>query len=187
MNKTLRTVFIILILSVLAFFAIPIADHIENRYDLANHPIKYSGFVKKYAEEFAVPETVCYAVIKCESSFNSAAVSSAGAMGLMQMMPATFADLCSRLGEEHDTSMLYDPETSIKYGIYYLSRLYKRFGVWETAIAAYNCGQGRVAGWIEDGLADESGRLTEIPIAETATYVKRVTNAIEKYQELYYQ
>ncbi|MBQ4556714.1 MAG: lytic transglycosylase domain-containing protein [Clostridia bacterium] len=187
MNRILRTILIILILSVASVIIFPLSKHIKINYDFTNHPRQYSEFVTKYAKEYGVPEKICYAVIKCESGFDFAAKSSAGAMGLMQMMPATFEDLCSRLDEEHDTSMLFDPETSIKYGVYYLSGLYKRFGVWENAIAAYNCGQGRVAGWIESGMVDENGILTDIPISETATYVKRVTKAIEKYEELYYQ
>ena len=63
--------------------------------------------------------------------------------------------------------------------------LYDRYGVWDTAFAAYNCGMGRVDGWIAEGRIDETGRLTDIPIEETRNYVERVNRAIEKYEKLY--
>ena len=162
-------------------------ETVEKKIKKTTHPQKYSEYVIKYSDEFNVPSHICYAVIKCESGFDRYAKSSSNALGLMQMKPSTFADLCSRLGEEHDESMLYDPETSIKYGIYYLSLLYKQFGVWETAIAAYNAGPGRVSGWIEDGLVDENGYLTEIPFEETRVYVQRVTEAMKNYKKIYFQ
>ena len=186
MNKALRTVCVTVIIAVLSVAIGLFAQHLKNEYDLASHPQKYSEFVEKYAAEYNVPEAVCYAVIKCESGFDPTAVSRAGAVGLMQITPATFTYLCSRTGDDYEAGMLYDPETNIRYGISYLSMLYDRFGVWETVFAAYNCGPTRVDGWIRDGKVNDSGRLTSIPIAETAAYVERVTKAIEKYQDLYY-
>ena len=185
MNKTFRTVCVTFIIAALSIGIGLFAQHLKNEYDYISHPKKYAEFVEQYAKEYNVPEHICYAVIKCESGFDSTAVSRAGAVGLMQITPATFTYLCSRTGDDYETGMLYDPETNIRYGIYYLSMLYDRFGVWETVFAAYNCGPSRVDGWIRDGKANESGRLTEIPIAETAAYVKRVAAAIEQYDALY--
>lgn len=185
MNKALRTICAVFAIACLSVMLGLLAQHLKNEYDLASYPQKYSEFVEKYADEYNVPETVCYAVIKCESGFDSTAVSSAGAVGLMQIMPDTFSYLCSRTGDDYESGMLYDPETNIRFGVYYLSMLYDRFGVWETVFAAYNCGPSRVDGWIKDGKVDDSGRLTEIPIAETAAYVERITKAIEKYENLY--
>ncbi len=186
MRKTVRhtvTLIGILILSVcLGLFA----QNIKNVLDERSHPRGFSEFVEAYAAEYRIPEAVCYAVIKCESGFDSTARSYAGAIGLMQIMPDTFTYLCSRTGDNYETGMLYDPETNIRYGIYYLSMLYDRFGVWETVFAAYNAGPSRVQGWIDEGKVDESGHLTEIPLSETATYVERVKNAIKKYENLYY-
>ena len=187
MNKTAKSVCAVLLILVLSVTAGLTAEFLKTRYELATHPRKYSEFVEKYANEYKVPESICYAVIKRESSFDSTAVSKAGAIGLMQVTPATFEYLCNLLDEEHETGMLYNPETNIRFGIFYLSVLYERFENWECAIAAYNCGPNRVKGWIEEGKADESGKLTEIPIEETATYIKRVTKSIEKYEKLYYR
>lgn len=186
MPKTLKTVCVIIVILLLSAGIGFTADRLKAGYDRASHPLKYTEYVEKYADEYKVPRTVCYAVIKAESGFDSAAVSSAGAIGLMQITPQTFAYLCEKTGDDYESGMLYDPETNIRYGVFYLSMLYERFGVWETAFAAYNCGPTRVSEWIADGNADEGGRLTEIPIAETAAYVKRVEKAIEKYRTLYF-
>ena len=187
MNKTAKTVCAVLAILILSVAAGLSAEFIKTKYETATHPRKYSEFVEKYAEEYKVPEAVCYSVIKCESKFDQTAVSSAGAVGLMQIMPSTFEYLCRLLDEEHESGLLYSPETNIRFGIFYLSVLYERFDNWECAFAAYNAGPNRVEGWIEEGKVDEDGNLTEIPIAETAKYVKRVTASIEKYEKLYYR
>lgn len=186
MKKTVRHTAVLIGILILSVCLGLFAQHIKSALDSKAHPRLFSEFVEKYAEEYKIPETICYAVIKCESSFDSTARSHAGAIGLMQIMPDTFTYLCSRTGDNYEKGMLYDPETNIRYGIYYLSMLYDRFGVWETVFAAYNAGPSRVQGWIDEGKADESGHLTEIPLSETATYVERVTKAIENYEKLYY-
>ena len=177
---------VVLVIALLSVAIGLLAEHFKEKYEYASHPREYGEHVEKYADMYKVPEAICYAVIKCESGFDSAAVSSAGAVGLMQIMPDTFDYLCNLVGEEHESGLLYDPETNVRFGIFYLSVLYERFGKWETAFAAYNCGPSRVSEWIESGMVDESGNLTEIPIAETAKYVERVTDATQKYEELYY-
>ncbi|MBE6679584.1 MAG: lytic transglycosylase domain-containing protein [Ruminococcaceae bacterium] len=187
MSKLFKNIcaFVIIIgLSVsIGFFA----QHIKTKYDMASHPRDFAEFVEKYSQKYKVPEKICYAVIKCESGFDSAAKSRSGAIGLMQIMPDTFTYLCSLEGANYETGMLYDPETNIRFGTFYLSVLYERFGIWETAFAAYNAGPSRVDGWIKDGKADDAGRLTEIPIEETETYVTRVNRALKMYENLYYQ
>ena len=86
--------------------------------------------------------------------------------------------------------MLYDPETNIKYGTYYLSRLYNRFGDWDTALAAYNGGEGNVSEWLKDKKYSDDGiklKTDKIPdeFSETKNYVKKVNKALKKYKELY--
>lgn len=162
------------------------AQFMKNFFDRSAYPQKYSDIVSQYAAEYRVPEAVIYSVIKCESDFDSAAVSKSGAIGLMQIKPDTFEYLCEKKGTSYETGMLYDPKTNIEYGTYYLSILQQRFGIWETVFAAYNCGPTRVDGWIKEGKVTESGRLSEIPIGATAAYVEKVLKAIEKYENLYY-
>ena len=187
LNKTLKSICATILIVVLSVGIGFLAHNLKNKYDVASHPKDYSEYVEKYSETYKVPTPICYAVIKCESGFDQAAKSHSGAIGLMQIMPDTFEYLCSLLGEEHETGLLYEPETNIRFGIFYLSLLYDRFGVWDTVFAAYNCGPTRVDEWIRMGKVDEGGRLTDIPIEETKTYVERVNNAIKKYEELYYQ
>lgn len=185
MNKFIKNLAVILVIAALSILCGLAAAHFADRLDRARYPLKYTDLVEKYAEVYKVPRDICYAVIRTESGFDPTAVSSAGAIGLMQMMPATFADLTARTGDNYETGMLYDPETSIRYGVCYLSMLYDRYGVWDTAFAAYNCGMGRVDGWIAEDRIDETGRLTDIPIEETRNYVERVNRAIKKYEKLY--
>ena len=181
--KNLGLIAVIIILSVLIGL---FAQFLTNGIDRRLHPREFSEYVEKYSAEYRVPEPIVYAVIKCESSFDSAAVSNVGAIGLMQLMPSTFVYLSEKLGDNYEAGMLYDPKTNIKYGTYYLSTLYERFGIWETVFAAYNCGPSRVDGWIKEGRVTESGRLSDIPISETATFVERVSEAQAKYEQLYY-
>ena len=164
-----------------------LADLIITCFEKQAYPREYAEYVEAYAEQYGVPETVIFAVIRTESRFDSGAVSSAGAVGLMQMMPETFAWLTDEMLFDHlDEGMLYDPETNIKYGTYYLSRLYDRYGDWELAFAAYNGGQGNVDEWLEDSAyADGEGGLKEIPFRETRQYVKKVADAWDMYERLY--
>ena len=168
-------------------------DFVLTRIECSIYPMpeEYKPFVEKYSEEYGVPKELIYAVIKTESGFDSSAVSNKGAVGLMQIMPATFEWLTNDILHEHlGKGMLYDPETNIKYGTYYLSRLYGRFGDWDTALAAYNGGEGNVSEWLSDPRYSDDGKklnIDKIPseFKETENYVKKVNKAQKKYNELY--
>lgn len=183
-------VLIVLVVSILFGFLFDIVlTTVEKR--IYQKPEEYVPFVEQYADEFAVPVDLVYAVIKTESGFDSSAVSGKGAIGLMQMMPATFEWLTDDILREYlGIGMLYDPETNIKYGTYYLSRLYNRFGDWDTALAAYNGGEGNVSEWLKDKKYSDDGiklKTDKIPdeFSETKNYVKKVNKALKKYKELY--
>ena len=140
------------------------------------HPVEYKEIIEKYASEYNIPEYIVLAVINTESGFDPEAVSNAGAMGLMQMMPDTFTWLTSaeHLGENLDSTALYEPEVSIRYGCYYLRYLFRKFYNWDTVFAAYNGGEGNVAKWLADPeYSDGKGNLTHIPFKETRKYVKK--------------
>ena len=160
--------------------------------DRSLYPQKYSEYVSKYATEYNVPEDVIYATIKTESSFDPEAVSSAGARGLMQILPSTFEWLTGyeHLNEGLTPNMLYDPEINIRYGTYYLKYLYTKFGYnWDTACAAYNGGEGNVAEWLTDEkYSDGDGTLKDFPkgFEETKNYVKKINKARAVYLKLYY-
>ncbi len=190
-------ILIILVISIALGFIIDSGiTFAEKKY----YPVKYSEYVEKYSKEYNVPEALIYAIIKTESDFEADAVSRAGAVGLMQFMPDTFCDITTNfLYENLDVGMRYDPETSIKYGAFYLSWIYRTYiQNWETALAAYNAGIGNVfgytdsetgewiEGWIDDPQYSDDGiTLKKIPFKETRNYVKKVTRAWEKYEKLY--
>ena len=185
-NAALRSavILVILVLSVIVGF---VYQAVSDRAERARYPRQYSEFVEKYSGEYGVPEYVIDATVKVESGFDSGAKSEAGALGLMQIMPDTFDWLVSLTQDGYETGMLYDPETNIKYGTYYLSYLYLKYSDWETAFAAYNAGPANVDGWLENPeYCDENGGLEKIPIDETAKYVKKVSSASKVYQKLYY-
>lgn len=151
-------------------------------------PSEYASFITTYSQKYGVPEHMIYAVIKIESKFDSTAESSVGALGLMQIMPDTFSWLTNdRLGDRFSTGMLYDPETNIKYGVYYLSLLYDVYADWDIVLAAYNAGPGNVDKWLQDPTVSdlETGKLINIPFKETRDYVKKVNKALDKYDALY--
>lgn len=148
------------------------------------YPDKYHDIVAKYSAEYSVPKELVFAVIKVESDFDENAVSSANAIGLMQMLPSTYRWLTTILGDEYLEADLYVPETNIKYGTYYLSYLYSRFGSWEKALIAYNWGEGNFSIFLENEGYTE-GDYDSIPVGQTKHYVQKVIHHWEKYEEIY--
>lgn len=151
------------------------------------YPLRYEEQISEYANEEELDPYLVMAVIRTESSFDPQAVSSAGACGLMQMTPQTLDWVCMLEGvsgyEEED---LFDPSISIRFGCALLRYLIDKYDNVETALAAYNAGVGNVDSWLEDpSLSDGKGNLTDIPIAETREYVKKVMQNRGIYQYLY--
>lgn len=146
-------------------------------------PMEYDEIIEKVAYEEGIADHVLYAVIYTESSFDKDAVSSAGAVGLMQLLPDTAEWLCGREGVEYSADMLTDPEFSIRYGTKYLMILYDRYDNWDAAHAAYNAGFTRVDSWLDEGIAviSDDGQLTGIPIASVDAYVNKIRETREKY------
>ncbi len=164
---------------------------------------EYADLADQYAKEYDVPLAVVYAVIETESHFDVEAQSGVGACGLMQLMPDTYEWIRGQLGEADAASAssentgsgqaenraakgIFDPETNIRYGTYYLSYLYGRFSNWETTYAGYNAGPNIVQKWLGDTAYSPDGIVLEnIPYTETANYVVKVGAARERYEELF--
>lgn len=179
----LKTILIFAVIAALLFAAF--AGSYRTVMKLS-YPHKYEEFVEKYSAEFGLDSALLYAVIRTESSFHPSAVSSADAVGLTQITPETFEWLRMKLGETQGELSLLDPETSIKYGAFFLSYLLDEFGETPVALAAYHAGRGRVNSWLKDPEISPDGKtLTKIPISETAHYVKKVTKALNIYSNLY--
>ncbi len=187
MKKAIKRSVVVLVIAAISLGVGLLYGAVLDAIDRSSHPREYSEWVEKYSSEYGVAEHIVYSVIKVESGFDSAAVSHAGAVGLMQITPDTFEWVQFLLGEKLERGMLYDPETNIKYGTYLLSYLFSEFGNWQTAFAAYNAGMARVKDWLDDQqYTDERGRLVSIPIKETREYVAKVDKAEQTYLRLYY-
>jgi soluble lytic murein transglycosylase len=119
-------------------------------------------------ERTGLPLELVLGVIRVESSGNNFAVSGVGAIGLMQLMPATAKDVAERTGVHwRGAQTLFDPVVNVRLGVEYLRELIARYGNVETALAAYNWGPTLIAARIRRGEA--------IP----ASYVKKVLHASE--------
>ena len=127
------------------------------------------------------------AVMETESHFYMGAGSSAGAIGLMQLMPQTAAWIARQLGESFTKDDLYDPAFNIRYGVWYLAELEREFGGNDIlALAAYNAGRGNVRDWMERWHWNNTfNEIEAIPYPETRLYVRRVLEDREQYKRLY--
>ena len=187
MNKKYKYFLGIILLITFALTVGFIYQLLYNALQKETYPRKFSQYVTEASQEFGVPEPIIYATIKTESNFVPDAESSAGALGLMQLMPSTFEWLTtSVLKENLPAQAITDPQTNIRYGTYMLSWLYKVLGDWETVFAAYNAGIGNVNSWLEDDEYSRNGKLVNIPFPETREYVRRQLANIKKYENLYY-
>ena len=150
---------------------------------------KYSDIVEREAQDNNIDPALVYAIIKSESDFDPNAVSAAGACGLMQLMPDTFAWLQEVYPAERElntTEDIFDPEWNIRYGVKNLALCLQEYPQLKTAVCAYNAGIGRVKTWLENPEYSPDGQtLTKIPYAETAAYANKVLRYYEIYRELY--
>lgn len=183
-SKKARDIRVFIIILALSLLFGAVANTVIDAIYKWIYPEDYHALVVKYSEKYAVPEELVFAIIKVESNFDPNTVSSAGAIGLMQMLPSTYEWLTTKLNEDYDEKMLYDPETNIKYGTYYLQYLYSRFGSWEKAVIAYNWGEGNFSKFLQENGYTE-GDYDSIPVGETRNYVKKVMHHWEKYKKLY--
>ena len=130
----------------------------------AAHP--YAGHVADAARRFGIPEAWIWAVMRVESRGNSRAVSRAGAMGLMQIMPATWGTMRARYGLGPDP---FDVRDNIMAGAAYLREMHDRYGNASAMLAAYNAGPGRYDDYLSRG--------RPLP-AETVGYLAQFTAVV---------
>jgi soluble lytic murein transglycosylase-like protein len=152
------------------------------------YPIEEGGFLPERAREFSLDAAVLRGLVRQESVFDANARSRAGAMGLMQLMPATAQSLSrSVLRARYRRAFLYDPGVNTRLGAAYLRKLIDRFdNSTLLALAAYNGGPTRIARLVRDNPGLPEDELFEsIPLYETRDYVRRVMLYAESYRELY--
>lgn len=138
----------------------------------------------------ASAEALVLAIVRQESSFDTNAVSRAGARGLMQLMPATAHAVAADLELPFNVNrLLSDPDYNLRLGETYLRQLIERFdGSLLLAVAAYNAGPARVSGWLNrygdprTDFVDPIDWIESLPFAETRNYVQRVLEGMMVYR-----
>ena len=146
--------------------------------DLAlTYPLAFEQTLVPKAEQLKLDLSWIYGLIRAESVFRPNAISHAGAVGLMQLMPATGRDVATRLGLTlEDPDDLLDPPTNLILGSSYLRDMLRQFdGSEPLATAAYNAGAARVSDWRpQAGALPADVWIDSIPFTETRNYVHRV-------------
>ncbi len=152
------------------------------------YPRPYGDLFSKHATANRLPESLVLALAKAESSFRPAVKSPVGAIGLMQLMPATARMTAGYKGSKpYNPLWLVDPEYNIRLGTKHLRELLDQFHQ-DTVftLAAYNAGAGAVNRWRKNfGSLERDEFIENIPYQETRDYVKKIVAHIAVYQSLY--
>jgi len=166
-------IFFVIFALILIYFILP---QILAKYV---YPLKYSDLIKKYSLEFGIDPNLVAAIIWGESHFNEKAISSAGALGLMQLMPDTAKGIAKKFNDSNFyNEKLFEPETNIRYGVWYLTYYINKYQDISLALIAYNSGHT-----LADKYAKSKDRkdITK----ETLAYIENVYNAREIYESIY--
>lgn len=180
-NKAIILLIIVLVAVYVGYLKIP--ELLKYIY-----PMKYENIILEYSKEYGLNPYLITAIIKVESNFNTKALSKKNAMGLMQIRESTGKWIAEKIGIDNFTSeMLYQPETNIKMGCWYIDYLIKYYdGNVKLALAAYNGGQGNVSKWLKDeNFSDDGSSLKDIPFAETRYYIEKIEKTYVIYKNLY--
>ncbi len=147
-------------------------------------PLLYTELAHKHAARHGLDPARVMAIIRAESAFNPGVRSPVGALGLMQLMPATGRETARRAGLRFDNEKsLLEPATNIALGTVYLHEMLKRYdGNFALAAAAYNAGPGRVRQWQGDQCIATERWVETIPFTETRGYVRRALFYAAIYQ-----
>ena len=144
------------------------------------YPLPFRDTFQRYSAEVRISPTWAYGVARSESLFMRDVRSSAGAVGLMQLMPATGRKVAKQIKLPYSgLNTLVDPQSNIRLGTTYLAQMTERFGGNRVlATAAYNAGPHRVDQWLPAGdTLDARIWIENIPFNETRQYVRRVLEA----------
>ena len=156
---------------------------------LDEHPVLYGELIEEYAARNNLQPDFVKAIILNESSYRWNAESGVGARGLMQLMPDTAGWIADKLGETgYSFELMFDPETNIRFGTWYLNYLSTMFrGDPVLVTAAYHAGQGEVTGWLSDKSQSADGvsiPLENMKEGPTKVYVGRVMEDYAIYHAL---
>ncbi len=147
------------------------------------YPTLYSSAIEKSAATYELNPSIMYALIRSESFFDEDVTSSAGAVGLTQLMESTGSDIARKLKmQDYD---LTDAETNIEFGSFYLAELIRRCddSVLQSFFA-YNAGITRVRRWLKSSKMPMDLFLETLPYAETREYGRKLISATSMYEYL---
>jgi soluble lytic murein transglycosylase len=152
------------------------------------YPVDYAPAVQDTARRTGVSPLLLLAVIRQESFFDPRAGSSAGALGLTQVISSTAEQIAAELDlqDEFSEEDLYRPTVSILFGGHYLSEQLEAFdGQLAEALAAYNAGPGSASSWARAAATDDDLFLEQVSFGQTRAYVELVTENLAAYDALY--
>jgi soluble lytic murein transglycosylase len=151
-------------------------------------PTPFAEMILPLAEEHDFHPLFVWSVVRQESLFESFVRSSAAAHGLMQVIPATGADLAANLGwpKDYANEDLYRPLVSLTFGTEYLERQRRAFGGdLYAALAAYNGGPGNSRAWLNLANGDQDLFLETIRYGETRNYIRGIYEIFNLYRRIY--
>jgi len=159
-----------LFLFFLAVYCLPICATAaeEQTSGAASNKQRFTPLIERTAKRYGVEAALVHALIKVESNYNPDAVSRAGAIGLMQLLPGTAADY----GVE-SREALFDPALNVRAGTRHLKRLLKKYKNISRALAAYNAGEGSAVRFRRTGAYTETRKYTVSVIRYYQKYKKR--------------
>ncbi|NLI13218.1 MAG: lytic transglycosylase domain-containing protein [Peptococcaceae bacterium] len=185
-NKGKLKLWTIIVFFIIVLLLIQNADKVWRYF----YPFPYRQITINHAEAYNLDPYLLASIMKAESGFNSSAVSPKGARGLMQIMPDTGQWVARQLGSPaFAPDQLFDPDTNIRFGAWYIADLKKEFhGDIVLVLAAYNGGRGNVEEWVASkNLTGGNSTIDQIPFPETRNFVRKVLLYHRIYSHLYGQ
>lgn len=148
------------------------------------YPLKYKIQIIEASEKYQLPTHLIASIVLTESSFDKNAISKKGAVGLMQILPSTAKWVCELKGDKYDQEKLNEVSYNLDIGCYYLKYLINKFESVDTAIVAYNAGEGNVSSWLKNqSLSSDGVTLISIPYKESNNYLKKVKQTQKIYKD----
>ena len=161
-------------------------DQVPHDVWLAAYPLPFGTSIRQWSAHAGIDPMLTAGLIRQESAFEPDAHSGANAFGLMQLLPKTARQMAKKAKVRYSHSLLTDPDYNVRLGTIYVAGLKNDFGSVESALAAYNAGEDRVALWTAgQSYRDLAEFVDSIPFTETREYVEIVTRNADIYRKLY--
>lgn len=190
-TKKKRPLFLrlVLVLLALAVAGTVLLSAFRDKIEQWEYPLHYQECVEYYAGKYGIDPMILYAFIRTESNFDPNVDSNADARGLMQITEVTFDWIKTKIAPTEDLTFddLYDPETNIRFGTYFVCYCLKKYdNHLATAAAAYHNGLGAVDALLTETQYSTDGvTLEHYPYPQMRQYVKKITESYQRYSEIY--